>query len=702
MESIDLVCGNLVKAFTDQGDDPVSLVTIIEMYIEQVDSEGTIKEKAKFLECLLSQLQANPKIVGEIGWDLPKGLLSFLSAKNVNYHRKLSTEVLVTLIMACFNEIALFGNPKECLLVGTQLLSELSVIDIAFNLEDDRDKHKECNDQNSDSENFNGENTNSSSQSTVDDLTPTQSSREAFTNEEIQQDLDTSNSDKNIERNPAEFFFGLQSYILFELIQTVLRRISTLYPSKFLGMAVSAIVKYMKVNIEELEDTNIVLRRVYTLCRVYVPSNAPGDIKKDGKLSSQELEKIQEDELALQRKLLCSLCTFGIGYALKTVPLRSDIQYYSSLTGASLDHPQFYQSTAEICLRYFQLALSFDIDVKESLLEFIKETRNIYRSLPPDSLIVNEEARSAISQVIYQLSYTYQLQKLAKCKDLILDSNGVFILSALHQEATGKTLFREIRIQDAVCLYLRCTTPQLFSEEYTNLAAETAARYWLWVAITNSSFKEMKDGLNELPSYLNTVFLQMYLMRNCNQVNEQMRMVNVTLLTRILCLMPEEISFSFAVDTLLTCPYAHAKLIILGILKDLMLKTCQCKEGVTSEMEKLNISAKGAEQKESNISLAPPPPPPRPYILLNEHRMASMHSLAMLVVQNAKKEDSEKDDLILLLTYINFFIALKSKWNSGLLTVIHSEIQDAFAAKDDETKEVKLIKLSNDTLGENL
>lgn len=671
MESIETVCDNLVKAFSDQQDDPVSLVTIIDMYIEQVDLDGTRKEKETFLGTLLDQLKTHPKTVGEIGWDLPKELLRFFSKRSVNSNTRLTDEKVVVLVMSCFNEIALAGNPKECLLIGCQLLSELSISELSETLDDEDDD---------------------------ENITPTATTSDTVTSADIPKDSDYIGRTV-IERDPVQFFFGLQSYALFELIQTVIRRISTLYPSKFLGMAVSAILKYLKSNIDEIEDVNIVLRRVYTFCRVYSPSDVPQDIKEEGKLTKSELEKIEEDELALQRKLLRSLCTFGIGYGLKTVSFRLDIKYYAALTGIPFQFPTFYEKTFEIAVRYYQLALSFDIDLKEMFLNYIEETKNIYKSLPPDESIINDEAKNAIGQVVYQLSYTYQLQKLAKYKDLELDPNGILILSGLHYEATGKSLLTNINTQDAIRVYLRCVTPGLFSDVYSNSAAEAIAVYWLWVAITTSPYKEMKQHLSELPSYLNTVFLQMFLLKSFDQVNEIARMVNFTLLTRILCLMPEDITFAFIIDTLLTCPYAHAKLAILSILKDLMLKTCHCKDGITAQMDKLKLGDNSSKEVDSRN---PPPPPPRPYISVNEHRMASIHSVALISIEASAHEKADKDELILMLSYVNFFIALKHKWDTNLLKIIHAEVNDHFGSKSDEVKEISFIKLSNETLGKGL
>lgn len=672
MESIDITCQNLIKAFNEQKDDPVSLVTIIDLYIDEVNLEGTRVEKEQFLDTLLEQMLTHSEIVSQIGWDLPKGLLKFYNEKNVEVNSRLGSSKIVVTVMKCFNEIALSGNPKECLLTGCQLLSELSVSQMVEELA--VDDHEDDNDKDENSVEDDGDTTEDGETSTKEPLQPV--------------------------RDPVELFLGVKTYVLFELIQAVLKRISSLYPSKFLGMAVSAILKFVKTNIDDIDNTNFLLRRIYTFCRSYIPPDMPEDVVKESKLNKEELDKITEDESVLQGKLLRSLCTFAVGCCSKNKNVRLDVRYFNALSGTPFTQPTYTEETATICTRYYQLALSFDIDLKDSFLKYIDETRNIYKSLPPDSEVSNEEAKHAIGQVVYQLSYTYQLQKLAKSKGLELDPYGIFILSGLHYNETKKHLYPEISVQDAVYLYIRCATPSLFSKFYHNVAAESTARYWLWVAFTNSPFKEIKEHFSKLPSYINNVFLQMLLLKSCNEVNEEGRMVNFTLLTRVLCSMPEEISFSFILDTLLTCPYVQPKLCALGILKDLMLRTRQCKQDLSVQLEGLKLGSNMPEEK--GVTSAPLPPP-RPYLSLNEDRMAAIHSIVLIAIETVSKNLVDKDALILVLNFLNFLNALRYKWDQNLLRAIHSEVALHFDDKTEETvSEIGFIKIANDTLVKNL
>lgn len=655
MESIDSICDNLEAAFTEQKDDPISLVTIIEMYGDQVQSEGDTKQKEQYLEKLSELLVKHSDVVAEIGWDLPKGLLSFLVFRNLVPHRGLRHSKIVMAVMNCFQEIALQGNPKECLLTGCQLLSELDYAQIAKEVEEFEES---------------GE-TQKKMTETVKSLV-----------------------------DPVEFVLGLRSYVLFELIQTVLRRIGTLYPSKFLGMAVAAISKFLRSNVDQVENTAFLLRRTFTFCRNYYPNeimNVSAELKD---MDDKDLEKLKDDESVLQGKLLRNLCSFAIGFCLKKKQMRLDVQYYCSFSGGTFEKNASYEELSEICSRFYQLAFSFDIDLKAAFSKVLEESRNIYKSLPPDSKIVNDEASRNVGQVVYQLSYTYQLQKLAKAKELELDPFGIVVLSGWHYLVTKKHLYPEISVGDAIYLYIRFATLSLFSDLYFNQSAEEVSRYWLWVAVTNSSYKELKVQLQEMPSYINAVVLQMLLLRNCDQPNEQSRMITFTLLTRLLCSMPEETTFSFSLDTLLTCPYVRPKICMLEILKDLMLRTCQCKRDLADQLNDLGIKDKESDVKPENIA-SPPALPPRTFLSLNDDRMASIHSVALMAIEKASKEQRQKEDLLLLLNYLNFFTTLRVKWNQNLLKAIHSEIAVHFNDKTEEViPEIGFIKIANETLGQ--
>ena len=131
-ESIDTesIYAKLTRAFEEQKEDPVTLVTIIDMYGQEINEDGSIDEKNKYLEHLCSLLNDNPHILREISWDLPKGLLEFLSLENIDVHKRLADSSIVSNVMKCFNEIAINGNPKECLLAACELPVSYTHLDV--------------------------------------------------------------------------------------------------------------------------------------------------------------------------------------------------------------------------------------------------------------------------------------------------------------------------------------------------------------------------------------------------------------------------------------------------------------------------------------------------------------------------------------------------------------------------------------------
>lgn len=663
MDDIDTTIANLEKAFNEQQDDPVTLATIIDMYVVQVNDEGNNGDKEQFLSKLLDLLKTFPKVVAEIGWDLPKGLLKFYNKKNMVVDARLKSNPVVGLVMQCFNEVALSGNPKECLLAGCEILSELTATQINEQLMEDESE----------------------------DLKQTENEQKV--EESGERDPEAPR------RDPVEFFLYLNTYVLFELIQTTLKRIASLYPSKFLGMAVSAISKFVRNNIDDVYNATFMLRRIYTFCKSYIPPEIPKQLLENTKLERRELDKITGDEAVLQGQLLRSLCTFAVGGCLKNKPSRLDVEYFYRLRKTAFQLNETDEELLGIAKRFYQLMFSFDLDIKEQFLSFIEETKGIYKALPPDSQIPNDEARRAIGQVVYQLSYTYQLQKLTKLKHLELNPSGIFILSGVHYQETQKHLYPEIGITDAVYLYIRCVTPSLFSDTYSNGYAEGTARYWVWVAITNNNNNKLKEELCELPSYIRTVFLQMVLVQGCNQPNEATRMITFTLLTRIMCLMPEDTSFKFVLDTLLTCPFTHAKIAVLGILKDLMLRNCQSKQTLEEQFSNLNLELK--QPSKDNNGRSPPYLPPRAYIDVDEDRMASIHSVAIMAMKDEKTKG--KDKHILILNFLNFFNGLSYKWDKSLLQAINKEVALSYNENTKEDiPEVGFIKIANVTLGEHL
>ena len=706
MKEIDTICANLVRAFDEQKEDYLSLITIIDLYATQVNQKGSLKNKEQFLSTLLETLEKNRSIIVQIGWDLPKPLLKFISIENIDMLQPLFQSKVLSMVMKSFNEIALNGNAKECFFTGCECLGNLKLNGDSDNeTGDEEEEEEEEEGEEEEEEEEEEDNSDDNDREEEGEKGEEHSSNQKDNSRESVEkyEINYSNTEKsfysaeniedNIHRRPDEFILDLKAHLLFELISSTNKRIHTLYPSRFLGMAAGAIFKFVRNLTTDADDANFLLRRIYTYCRGYIPPDPPAQLPES--ISAEEVNTIKCDEAVLQGKLLCSLLTFGLGQCLKTKNPRWTVRYFSALRGTEFTESDYYVALSGILFRYYQLAISFDINIKEEFIRLcIKESRRIYQSLPMDEKIVNDEAKSAISQVVYHLSRNYELQKMANEKDLPLDPLGILFMATSYFSETGKPLVQEIQIDDAIYMYLRFSTPIILSAVPDSPSTIDSIQFWLWVAIMNSPYQLNKERLKSLPSYVNMVFLQVLLVNTCNQPNNEMRMVEFTLLTRILCLMPESLAFNFILDTLLTCPLEHAKCCVLGILKDLMLRNYSTTHEVNEDFSKLNISS-----DEKNDAKKVPKLPPRPYILVNENRMASIHSLAMMTIESAKSKN--QPSLNLLLAYLNFLVGLREKWDKMLLQDVNDEATLLLKEFSTETTpEMGFIRIANNNLTE--
>ena len=655
-ETIEEICEILTQAFDEQQDDLVSLMTVIDMYgtqVSTVTNQYSTTDKETYLETL-DKLLTDPTI-NEIGWDLPKLLLSFITTENINFDIKLSENKIISILMKIFNRIALVGNSKECLLSGCELLSELKI-----------DNHDETN-----------------------------------------EDTLTSSGDKvYVPLNANEFIPDLKLHILFQLIIGCIQRIKTIYPSKFLAQVINAINDFTRNNIDSMNDTNFLLRRVYDFCINYnrIQNNREHYKDDTGETTEEEMDKIYHDEIHLETKLIIHLVTYtlNLGFKNKIVPF--DLNYINDIMETKDEPSEIIDpETKDICSKYYLLSIIYDIDLVKEMESYLEESRSIYERAIENFTKQNQsnsEDKEKISQFIYELSYAFSMQKGLNETKLPTDPYGILILSGIYYiEENQKCLIPELSVIDAIYLYLRSVSASLYSDRYHNKTSESVVKYWLWSTITSKSTIELSEELSNVPDLIVTVFLQLLLLKTCTQNNEKIRSSSFTLLSRILCLISENIAFDYILDTLLMCPYITARCNILSILKTMMTKpmlatVTQTAETITKELSSVDLN------KEEKTTVAPPKlPPRRPYILVDDDRIAVLHSLVMMALDIVKKDMNNKVQLTLLLCYMNFFVSLRDKWNVTLLTTLHDKVSETFNKDTQETlPEIGFIKLANDTL----
>ncbi|EHN03557.1 Ybp1p [Saccharomyces cerevisiae x Saccharomyces kudriavzevii VIN7] len=648
MEPIEDLLFELTDAFKARKEDLIELVTLIDIYGEQVDQEGTHEEKTKFIETLNTLLEDNPDITGEIGWDLPKGLLKFLSKDNVDVSKRLGVNMILQGVMKCFYAISIQGEPKKCLVTGLELLSCTSVEDVSENGQHNKN-------------------------TLVDEKLP---------GEVVKNDSDPNDISYYGERkSSSEFFLTLKSYILFEFIGASLKRISTLYPSKYLGAAVATIEKFVYNHADSFEDALFLLRRVYTFCRNYIPPDPPKDIQLNEEFTQEMFDKVVEKENKLQVRLLRKLCTFGISTPIKTVNINTDVKYYCALNHQQFQLSVYYAELLELYSRYYQLAFSLDVNIENEFRDVVKECRIIYKSVPQEASAVNDEAKLVLERMVYKLAYTFEVQKTAKEKNVGLDSNGIVLFSGINYLETNKHLVNTMTITDAVYLYLRFATPSLYSRVYHSVAVESVNRYWLWYAITTEPLESVKKELKNLSVFVTKALLQVLLQKNCVQVNDHLRMINFTLLTRLLCLVPEAVAFGFIMDVLKVCPFPLGKTSVLCILKDLSRQRISKKDEnpetslITEKLSNLGIND-GHKPRKGNY---------KNYINLDSFKMTAVNEYCLQTIQDSFAVDAKKSNILLLSTYLNFFIVLREQWDKDLLRVVYLMVDSKLKSAELDT-----------------
>ena len=641
MADIDDICAKLELAFTNEKDDPISISTIISVFCDQLRDTST--EKTKFLGCLVKLLRAHPDTVYELGWDLPKPLLSLVHTGD----EEGSTD-LIDKINDCIKEISIHGNAKECLLTWCEIL---------------------C-------------------------ASPTS----------------IEGGDDPVDLNAlSDFEISCKASLLIPYFMNLLTRIKTLYPSKFLGMVVSSILNFVQHSSNYIGNSHSLLAMIHDFCKSYesYQNTRPVPVAADEGVSEADLLKIVEDEKILQDKLLRSLITFSFGTCLRNYEAAKFDTYYrmdmTAKTELAFEHEREF---VDICKKYLSLAKLYGIDLETELRKYASEARNIYKSALDKIDITTEEGEKQLNEAIYELSYAYFMKSGLDRTEIVSDPNGMLLLIGANYLVNSNSGFADIgiNIEDGLCVYLRIATASFYSELCHNPAAESVARLLIWKALSQFGQEECRKVIEHIPASITNSFLQVLLLKSCTETSRTARDQSLSLLGVILGLTEEETTFSFAIDTLLSCPYITAKTLILTVLKNLLLRHITYTDPHVSEDQANQDKTPQRAAPAQPAKPAPPQLPPRTYIRITEDRMAAIHSLTMMAIQPIEdatlhKRPPKKADLVLLLSYLNFLTGLRHKWDRTLLQITCDKVNSVLADDVEETEpEVTCIKLANDVL----
>lgn len=549
--------------------DYLSYSTVLDIYLGQ-PSRYSYPEREEILAKLLSILEENHVLTYEIGWDLPHLIVPYVDL-DYDFAGLIRQSPCVYKIMKLFETLALHGNPKELLLKGCELLSTLKI-----------------------------------------------------------SDLETVTSDEYLQ----EKFFNIKLYCIIELLTPCMLNIKSYYPSRFLSMIFTAFINMLHQNPPPTTTlANFQIKRAYSLARNYSPPLPTPELVKEALAQGLDLDKISAEENAIIRKLLTSFVTCTV-----------EIVFKDHIEGYSLDLVSYFQEskrdklqkyfdfrvTNESMDRIFLLGQSFDIDAEERFVNFVKESHKLFKLV--DYTKDDEDSHS--SKIFETVLVDYQKNvytSLINAEKEITDSQYGSLLIYTHFITKYHNLKEiEFTFEDAVALTLRVTIPGMIQLTFKNRGVHDVLVFWCWVAINALSAGELEEEIaTKIPPVLLKLFIQSLLFIVISSpTNGNFRYLIMSLLTRVLSLSPENITYDFLTDSLENCPYDNVRVALGGVLRELMTKDRETIGG-NDLAEKLSsvkllteekVVDEKKEGKESSDAKVAPPLPSRKYITLTKTR----------------------------------------------------------------------------------
>lgn len=485
-------------------------------------------EREELLQTLLDVLNENPKLTYEIGWDLPQLVVLYVEL-NFAFDLPLRSSPCTVKVFKIFECLAKHGNPKELFLKACELLSELNVND----------------------------------NSNTDDT------------EEIR-----------------EKFFDLKLYCILELINSNLKKIETLYPSKFLAMFMTAFLnclhQFFKTNV--VEDTEFIFKRIYSIIRNYDTMPLPKEIE----LSDKELRKIVADENALQRKILISFITNAATVIGRTWSSNRSVLYFKNFCNKPIVHDQ----NLLIIDRFHELCFSFDIDLNTMFKDFIVDSHTLFHKFD-----LKKSTDDLIGDIFETLVVDYQENLLTSivnkdARELQISKLGCLIYHYSYPLERSEFPL-SITFNDALVLTLRLIVPMMVNPAFMSSSLKDIVVYWSWYTIEKliHEGKNISLEISSIPKvFLITYFQCILFIISSDNSSKYFRYTSLTLLTRILILTPEQISYEFLKDCLSNFPSISMKSAIVGILKELLTKDKidekpVKEEPLEEELAKLSVKA---------------------------------------------------------------------------------------------------------------
>ncbi|CUM65031.1 uncharacterized protein PRCAT00002650001 [Priceomyces carsonii] len=508
-------------------------------------------------------------------------------------------------------------------------------------------------------------------------------------------------NDSTVADDIKEMFFDIKLYCVFELINSCLKKIRTLYPSRFLAMTVSSFINSHYKNSDLVSgDSNFILTRAYTFLRDYSSPPVPDDTKG---LSDKELAKIREDENYLQRKLLT-------GFLTETISLHEKrhlfgfsfdhVSYLRLLNG--IDDEKNYKIEHAVLDRFLELAYSFDLSLSKTFKEYLINSHELLHTINYNSRDEDSISAEVFEKVIidYQKNVASSLidSDANEIKDSVIGRLILFTYQIAKERSFDKI---ELGFRDALAFTIRSLIPGLVLSSFRQRGLQDTAVFWSWYSLHQLSLnnKKIELEIEAVPKELLIIYYQILLF--CcisSKPQSNFRYCTLTLLSRVLSLSPEDTAYSFIQDSLLNCPYDAVKSDLVGILKQMLTKEKVNVAELEQNLSSLGISSSSQENEQSlNIKQKEP----KKYFSLDETKAKDILELldsaidtTFLEIETEEEENSKSSSLLinpgtfgLLSSYLNLLVVIKdnenlSKQENKLLALLDKVTTNTLTLKD--------------------
>ncbi|CDK26304.1 unnamed protein product [Kuraishia capsulata CBS 1993] len=635
------VCDVLRQAAVDavETQDWLSYATLLDIHLgADPDERYDEEEKTALLQTLNEVLVKYPQITYEIGWDLPAMLLEFANSRWLT-NRLIESEGIM-LVISVFGLLAKNGNPKEVFLRCCEMLAVLyrDPVPTAEELADYDDETREF-----------------------------------------------------VLAMPVRAY-KMKYHLLVELMTASLRRIETNYPSRFLGMAISAFINFFDT--AELYAGQVFFaRRVYTFIRDYLPPPAPAE-PQDDEEERLALVKVRETEEYLQRKMLRFFLSVAVEQTVSLYPTEWTLTYFQKIQGSkplatvndalgemqSLDY-SIREDSLEIVDRLVMLALSLDFDLEKMFLKELDATRLLFKSL--DYTTSLDAQNDALFSLVID---NYNKTGLRKQPDSFDPSFiGVFLMfthSLVHSYPDAKL---SISPSDAIKMYIRFAIPGVIRGS-TKIAFQDALLHLCWRAIYEWDGDAEAD-LRALEPILINTFLQVLTTESTSSVFRSKAKMILTLIAKVLTLVSEQTAWNYLHNSLETCPYEQVKPTFISLLKDLLLRTKPV------SVDSLTQKVKAASLESKSTAPALPPRESYTYISLNADRQDQLEALVTTATEDLPTDQKDIDVLVAvqtvqtLLSYLNLLVFLREKFPNDRFVAIMEKISAKVAEYNNSVSE---------------